>query len=50
MKGLEQGVHGMCQGEVRRLLIPANLGKLNKEEKSGSESYINENIFLFSLW
>ncbi|KAG2197858.1 hypothetical protein INT47_003527 [Mucor saturninus] len=23
MKGLEQGMHGMCEGEVRRLLIPA---------------------------
>lgn len=25
MKGLEQGIHGMCTGEVRRLLIPADL-------------------------
>lgn len=25
--GLEQGIHGMCTGEVRRLLIPADLGK-----------------------
>ncbi|KAI8875500.1 FKBP-like protein [Backusella circina FSU 941] len=25
MKGLEQGIQGMCEGEVRRLLIPADL-------------------------
>ncbi|KAI8094816.1 hypothetical protein BDF21DRAFT_395216 [Thamnidium elegans] len=25
MKGLEQGIHGMCTGEVRRLIIPADL-------------------------
>ncbi|CAO3650307.1 unnamed protein product [Mucor fragilis] len=25
MKGLEQGIHGMCSGEIRRLLIPADL-------------------------
>ncbi|CAO3640620.1 unnamed protein product [Mucor hiemalis] len=25
MKGFEQGIHGMCTGEVRRLLIPADL-------------------------
>jgi FK506-binding protein 2 len=24
---LEQGIHGMCAGEIRRLLIPADLGK-----------------------
>lgn len=27
MKGLEKGISGMCTGEVRRLLIPADLGK-----------------------
>lgn len=27
MKGLEQGIDGMCLGEVRRLLIPSDLGK-----------------------
>lgn len=26
--GLEQGIHGMCEGEARRLIIPASLGKL----------------------
>ncbi|KAI9245289.1 FK506-binding protein 2A [Helicostylum pulchrum] len=25
MKGLEQGIHGMCTDEVRRLIIPADL-------------------------
>jgi len=24
---LEQGILGMCNGEIRRLLIPADLGK-----------------------
>jgi FK506-binding protein 2 len=26
-KGIEDGIDGMCAGEVRRLLIPANQGK-----------------------
>jgi FKBP-type peptidyl-prolyl cis-trans isomerase len=30
---LEQGIQGMCEGEVRRLLIPADLGKVEWAKK-----------------
>lgn len=27
INGLEKGIKGMCEGEIRRILIPSDMGK-----------------------